>query len=148
MLRVLATVVGLFVLVTGAAAQRIPGPHGPSPNVGPPLILRLDGLVESSREAAAGKGFAVASLAFHGSDTRRWLAVNDARTIGGDHPLDGKDVLNVVAPFDPSFIVTGPEDVVARLRDAAPGTVVRVEGLVTTGSRTYLLRSVGPPPAD
>jgi hypothetical protein len=149
MLRGAATVLAVIAAVASAAAQRVPGiGGGPSPNVGPPLILRLDGMVATSREGAAGKGFAVESLGFLKSKTRRWLAVTDARTIGGDNALDGKDVLNAVAPFDPNLIVAGPEALVARVRDAVPGTPLRIDGLVSIGSRTYLLRDVGPPPTD
>ena len=145
MLRLNATIAALLFAAT-AAAQHAPGIQGPAPNVGPPLILRLDGIIADSKEAAAGKGFAAESLAFSGSETRRWLAVNDARTIGGDNYLDGKDVLNILAPFDPNLLVVGPPDLVARVRDTPAGTPLRLEGLVDTGGRTYLLRSVGPPP--
>jgi hypothetical protein len=144
-MRVGTTIVALL-FAASAAAQRIPGIQGPSPNVGPPLILRLDGIIAESREGAVGKGFAIVSLAFSGSETRRWLAAKDARTVGGDNYLDGKDVLNILAPFDPNLLVVGPADLVGRVRDAPAGTPLRIEGLVDTGGRTYLLRSVGPPP--
>jgi hypothetical protein len=140
------TTIAVLLFAATAAAQRIPGINGPSPNVGPPLILRLDGVIVDSREAAAGKGFSVVSLAFFRSETRRWLAVKDARTVGGDNYLDGKDVLNILAPFDPNLLVVGPANLVARVRDAPAGTALRIEGLVDTGGRTYLLRSVESPP--
>jgi hypothetical protein len=123
-----------------ASAQRIPS--GPFPSVGPPLLLRLEGTIEHSAEAARGKGFTVTSLGFLGSDARRWLAVTKARTFGGDQPLDGKDVLALVAPFTPNFLVTGPRPLLDRLLEAPPGTPVRIEGLVDRGSRTYQLRTV------
>jgi hypothetical protein len=145
MRRVRTTIVAIL-FAASAAAQRIPGGQGPSPNVGPPLILRLDGSIADTREGAAGKGFATVSLAFSRGETRRWLAVKDARTIGGDNYLDGKDVLNILAPFDQNLLVVGPANLVARVRDAPAGTPLRIEGLVDTGGRTYLLRSVEPPP--
>ena len=140
------TAIVALLFAASAAAQRGPGIQGPAPNVGPPLILRLDGLIAESREGAVGKGFSIVSLAFSGDDTRRWLAVKDARTVGGDNYLDGKDVLNILAPFDQSLLVVGPADLVGRVRDASAGKPLRIEGLVDTGGRTYLLRSVGPPP--
>ena len=82
------------------------------------------------------------SLSFAGSDAQPWLGVTDARTSGSDQPLDGKAVLEQVAPFTPNFLVAGSDDLVGRLRDAKPGTRVRVEGLVERGSRTYQLRRV------
>jgi len=132
-----------LLFATSAAAQDIPVP---SPNVGPPLILRLDGIIAASREGAVGKGFAIVSFGFSRSETRRWLAVKDARTVGGDNYLDGKDVLNILAPFDSDLLVVGPAELVGRVRDARAGTALRIEGLVDTGGRTYLLRSVGAPP--
>jgi hypothetical protein len=132
------SVAGLLLLSAGAAAQV----RAPLPNVGPPLLLQLEGVVEATPAAARGKGFGVTSFGFVGSDARRWLAVTKARTVGGDQPLDGKDVLALVAPFTPNFLVAGPEDLVAQLRDAPPGTAVRVEGLVDRGARTYYLRRV------
>jgi hypothetical protein len=140
------TIVVVLLFAASVAAQRIPGGEGPLPNVGPPLILRLDGVVTDSREGASGKGFAVVSFAFARSETRRWFAVKDARTIGGDNYLDGKDVLNILAPFDSNLQVVGPAELVGKVRDAPVGTALRIEGLVDTGGRTYLVRSVAPPP--
>jgi hypothetical protein len=128
----------VLLACAGAAAQLRP----PLPNVGPPLLLVLDGVTEPSAAAARGKGFAVTSFAFSGSDARRWLGVTRARTVGGDQPLDGKDVLDAVSPFTPNFLVTGTPEIVARLRDAPPGARVRIEGLVDLGARTYYLRRV------
>ena len=41
-----------------------------------------------------------------------------------------------------NLVVAGTADVVADMRDAPPGTALRVEGLVEPGSRIYYLRSV------
>ena len=71
------------VLVVACAAGAIAQVQLPLPNVGPPLLLALDGVIEPSAESARGKGFTVASLAFAGSDARRWLGVTRARTFGG-----------------------------------------------------------------
>jgi hypothetical protein len=116
----------------------------PLPNVGPPLLLRLEGTLEPSKAAAERVGFTAASLGFTGRDSGpdRWLGVTTARTVGGDQPLDGKDVLAAVAPFVPNLLVVGPPALAAELRAASAGTPVRVEGLVGRGSRTYYLRSL------
>ncbi|HJQ84229.1 MAG TPA: hypothetical protein VKA21_09150 [Candidatus Binatia bacterium] len=128
----------LLAVVATARAQRAVPPSV----LGPPLLLRLEGVIEPTRAAAEGKGFAVVSLGFRGSDAQRWLAVTEARTVGGDHPLDGKDVLALVAPFTPNLLVTGSDDAVTRLRDAPADARVVVEGLVDQSARTYLLRRV------
>jgi hypothetical protein len=128
-------------VVSPAAATGI---TPPLPNVGPPLILRLDGVIEPSKEATRGVGFTAVSFGFLGEEQTdpRWLAVTDARTVSGDHPLLGKDVLNILAPFTPNLYVTAPPELMKRFRDLPPGTPVRLEGLVDRGARTYLLRSV------
>ena len=137
-------ILATLLLALGAefAAAQVPVPGGPFPNAGPPLLLRLVGVIETAQDRARGKGFTVVPIGFYGSDARRWIGVEEARTFGGDQPLDGKDVLAIVAPFTPNFIVAGAESVVSRLRDAPAGSSVRVEGLVDLGSRTYLLRNV------
>jgi hypothetical protein len=134
----------VLAMSVAVRAQRGPGPGGPFPNVGPPLLLRLEGLVEPSAAEARGKGFSVVSLGLAGTDERRWFAVTKARTVGGDQPLDGKDVIALVAPFQPNFLAAGPEPLVDQLRNAAPGTRITIEGLVDRGSRTYYLRRVEP----
>src|SRR5690348_9922544 len=117
----------LLVLSAAAAAQRLPGP--PPGIAAPPLLLRLEGVLADTPEDARRTGFAVVSLGFVKSDARRYLGVTKARTFGGDQPLNGGDVLDIVAPFTPNFLVTGSDDLVANLRDVPPGTPVRVEGL-------------------
>jgi len=139
-LRIATLVIGIAVAAAAAGARSIPG--GPFPNVGPPLLLRLEGVLEGSPPAARGKGFTVLSLALLGTDERRWLAVTEARTFGGDQPLSGKDVIDIVAPFRPNLLLTGPAELMSELRGASPGTRIRIEGLVDRGSRTYYLRRV------
>ena len=114
----------------------------PLPNVGPPLLLRLEGKREPTAEAARAVGFTVASFGFTGDGSRLWLGVDDARTVGGDHPLDGKDVLEAVSPYTPNFLVAGSADLVSALRSAPDDAPLVVEGLVLRGSRIYYLRSV------
>ena len=123
------------------AQAGVGGPGPPFPNFGPPLILRLEGVLERSREGARTHGFDVASLGFlGGEDDRRWLGVTEARTIGGDQSVDGKDVLAAVAPFTPNLLITGPRELTDGLRSFPPGTRVVLEGLVDRGARTYYLR--------
>jgi hypothetical protein len=132
--------IALGLLASVVHAQR--GLEPPYPSFGPPLLLRLEGVVQTS--PVRREGFAIASLGFlgEGDDRASYLDVTDARTVGGDHTLDGKEVLNAVAPFTPNLLVTGPPSMVALLRDAPAGRRVRLEGLVSRGSRTYYLRNV------
>ncbi len=93
-IRTLLLTIVLGLMTTAAAAQDLP-----SDRFGPPLILRLKGVVGPTPEAARPTdGFAVVSLGFlgDGAPARRWLG--------------------------------GPADVVAELRDAPPGTTLDIEG--------------------
>jgi len=138
-IRTLLPTIVLALMTTAAAAQDLP-----SDRFGPPLILRLKGVVEPTPEAARHTdGFAVVSLGFlgDGAPAQRWLGVDEARTLPGDDPF-GKDVLEAVEPFQPNLLVAGPADVVAELRDAPPGTALDIEGLVERDSRIYHLRQV------
>jgi hypothetical protein len=138
-------VLGSFWAATASAGVGVPGP--PFPNVRAPLLLRLEGVLERTPAAAREYGFTVVALGFLGTedDDRRWLGVTDARTFGGDQPLDGKDVLKAVAPFTPNLIVAGPRPMTDRVRSLPPGTRVVLEGLVDRAARTYYLRSVEAP---
>jgi hypothetical protein len=128
----------LLGIAVAAAATEIP-----SPKLGPALLLRLDGVVGMDRAAVEKAGFTVTSFTFlgHGPEANRWLGVTDARTVGGDVPADGKDVLDAVAPFRPNFIASGDPALVKPLLALPPGTALRIEGLVDRGSRTFLVRS-------
>ena len=139
-MRTMLLTIVVALMTTAATASDLP-----SGRFGPPLILRLKGVVEWKPEAASHTdGFAVASIGFlgDGAAAHRWLGVNDARTLGDNGPLEGKDVLESVVPFEPNLLVTGPANVVAKLRDAPPGTAIEIEGLVERDSRIYYLRSV------
>ena len=128
------------VMTLAATAARSTGP--PIVDVRKPLLLRLEGVVSATREAAAESGFTATSLGFLGTTGVSWLGVTDARTVGADQFVLGKDVLNAVAPFTPNLLVAGPPELASRLRGVPPGTRVVIEGLVDRGSRIYHLRRV------
>lgn len=130
----------LALVAAGGLAAAVEPPAAPAP----PLILRLEGVIHRTKAGATGSGFTAVSLGFLGgsSDVQRWLGVTKARTVGGDQALDGKDVLALMAPYSPNFLVAGAARLVEQLRDAPAGTPVRLEGLVRRGSRTFYLRRV------
>lgn len=136
----------LVLLATPAPADA--GPPGWEPRLGPPLILRLDGVIATDRDEARRIGFTVVSFGVLGGapDTRIWLAVEDARTIGGDNALLGKDVLDALAGYRPTLFLAGAKTLVTRVTALAPGTPVRLDGLVDRGARTFLLRDVATDP--
>jgi hypothetical protein len=135
-LRILGVV--LVMAAMAAVATELP-----SPRLGPALLLRLDGVLTADHAVAEKVGFTVASFAFlgHGKDADRLIGVTEARTVGGDVPADGVDVLDAVAPFKPNFLASGAPALVKDLLALPDGTAIRIEGLVDRGSRTFLIRS-------
>lgn len=136
----------LAALATPLAEAAPPGGR----RLGPPLILRLDGVIAADRAEAARIGFTTASFGVLRADPeqRIWLAVEDARTVGGDNAINGKDVLESVTGYQPNFMLAGPKALVAQVTDLPVGAKVRLEGLVDRAARTFLLRTVAPEAAQ
>ena len=105
-----------------------------------PLILQLQGFFAADRVAAQARG-ADALIMRIGNDDR-WFSAVRARTVGGDQPLDGRDVIAMLAPIQPNLIARGARELCDRLASAAVGEAVDMEGLVDRGSHSYLLRTV------
>jgi len=108
-----------------------------------PLILHLAGTMAADRTAAARAGFTTVSFAFKGRepDLRRWLGVEDVYPLG-DYPRLGKDILDDVHMYQPTFFVVGSPDLVAQFLAVAPATHVVLEALTNLSSRTFYLRRV------
>jgi hypothetical protein len=109
------------------------------PVVPQPIILELRGRLAPDRNAARAQSPDVVGLQI-GDDTR-WMAVDRAVTLR-DHPLSGRAVLDMLAPFQTSVSVAGATDLRDRLARAPVDTPVTIEGLLDRGSRTLLLREV------
>lgn len=108
---------------------------------GQPILLRIEGAI-SPDAARHGDAFAVVQIGFlRSTHVPAWLGVTAVRVVGGNTSVLGKDVLDALAPLRPNLLAAGPEALVVRLRDAPPGTQVRIEGLLRW-PRTYLLRAV------
>ena len=145
-----AVAAGLALTFVLAGALPVPAQFVPLPNVGPRPLLRLEGVIEHSHDAAKRHGFTVTSFGFLGApaSVERWLGVTLARTVGGDQAVNGKTVLLNVSMWQPNFLVSGPPDLSAVLQAFAPGTRVEIEGLLVRGPNGYLLRSVRALTAD
>jgi hypothetical protein len=110
---------------------------------GKPLLLRLEGDLHANLAQAREKSPDVATLGFlDGDGGKKFLGIEKARTIGADQGTFAKDVLNDLKPFDPNLLLTGPGDLLERIRNAPVGTRVVLEGLLDRGQHTYLLRDV------
>jgi hypothetical protein len=108
-----------------------------------PLILHLEGTMTAERATAARSGFATVSFAVTGREPHReyWLGVDEVHPLG-DYPRLGKDILEDVRMYDPTYFVVGPPDLVARFLAVAPATRVTLEALTNGTSRTFYLRRV------
>jgi len=140
--RVLA-VLALIVFSGSAVAGELP------PVVRRPIILQLEGFFAADRASAQLRG--ADAVLVRVASSERWFSAVRARTVGGDQPLDGRDVLARLAPIQPNLNAVGARDLCERLAGATDGTPVAIEGLIDLGSHSYLLRSVGvgdatPPP--
>ncbi len=124
-----------------AAAPARPASLPPFVAGGQPILLRLEGAI-SPDAARHGGAFTLVQIGFLRSEhAPSWLGVTDVRVIGGNDSVLGKDVLDALAPLRPNLLAAGPEALVARLRDAPPGTRVQLEGLLRW-PRMYHLRAV------
>jgi hypothetical protein len=136
-----ATVVSAVVVVVLLAGALGPAAAADWPGfpVPRPLVLRLSGHFAHDRAAARAEGADAVSMRLDGEV--RWFASERARTLG-DYPLDGRDVLALVAPMYPNLVLVGPKALRERLLDATIGEAVELEGLLDRGSRVLLLRDV------
>ena len=108
-----------------------------------PLILHLEGTIAADRAAAARAGFTTVSFAVVGRDPaeRFWLGVDRVYPLG-DYPRLGKDILDDVHMYDPTYFLVGPPDLVARFTSIAPPSRVVLEGLANGSGRTFYLSKV------
>jgi hypothetical protein len=134
----LIALVALVVAAPGADADlTIPVPRTR------PLILHLEGTIAADRASAARAGFTTVSFAIVGRDPaeRVWLGVDQVYPLG-DYPRLGKDILDDVHMYDPTYFLVGPPDLVARFTSIAPSSRVVLEGLANGSGRTFYLSKV------
>ena len=60
----------------------------------------------------------------------------------GENPRLGKDILDDVHMYDPTYFLVGPSDLVARFTSIAPQSRVVLEGLANGSGRTFYLSKV------
>jgi len=108
-----------------------------------PLILHLEGTIAADRASAARAGFTTVSFAVVGRDPaeRFWLGVDRVYPLG-DYPRLGKDILDDVHMYDPTYFLFGSPDLVARFTSIAPSSRVVLEGLANGSGRTFYLSKV------
>ena len=108
-----------------------------------PLILHLEGTIAADRASAARAGFTTVSFGIVGRDPaeRLWLGVDKVYPLG-DYPRLGKDILDDVHMYDPTYFLVGPPDLVARFTSIEAPSRVVLEGLANGSGRTFYLSKV------
>jgi hypothetical protein len=111
-----------------------------------PLILHLEGTMAADRAAAARTGFTTVSFAIAGLDPAppRWLGVDTVYPLG-DYPRLGKDILDDLRMYEPTYFVVGSPDLVKRFIAVGAESRVVLEALANGSSRIFYLRSVDIP---
>jgi hypothetical protein len=106
------------------------------------VMLRMEGYFGPPPEGRREE----ADLVLRIGDADRPFQVTRARIVSGDGLAS--QVFDRVAPYKPSFIVRGPEELLKRLREAPQGARLAVTAQWIAASRNLLVGSVDPvPPA-
>jgi hypothetical protein len=106
-------------------------------------IFRIEGTLAASQDEAQKAGFAALSVGFlqPKNAPTRWLGVVSARSREGDAFL-GRQTVEQLAPYSPNLLVSGPSELIAKLRELPAGTRVAVTGMLDPHSRNYLVSSL------
>lgn len=123
-------------LATGspAAAQTFTG--GTKPYV-------LQGKIAADQTGARQSGWFPVSIGTVGQSNAPvvWVGVT-AFVTWNDDPFEGREVLRMLMPNQPTLLMSGPPEVVAKLQQAPPGNKVVVRGVLVPDSRNFMLSSV------
>ena len=134
--RTIAPVLALALLcVTGSAwAQTFTG--GTKPYV-------LQGKITADQASAQQSGWFGISVGTVGQpDTPvRWIGVS-AFIPWDDDPFEGRQVLRRLMPDQPTLLVTGPSEMLSKLKDAPVGNKVVLRGMLVPESRNFMLSAV------
>jgi hypothetical protein len=106
-------------------------------------IFRIEATIAASQDEAQKAGFAALSMGFvkPKNAPARWLAVVGARSREGDAFL-GRQTVEQLAPYSPNLLVSGPSELVGKLRELPAGTRIAVTGMLDPHSRNYMISSL------
>ena len=130
--------VGLLLLALvaswpcGAAAQ---------PRLGVNLYT-LEGIVAPDRTVARQTGWFAISVGIVGDRApARWVGVTSFLNWRQD-PFVGRETIRLLMPADPTLLLTGPPDLVARFQTAPPGARLAARGMLDFRSRVFMVSAV------
>ena len=131
---------GQLVAVATTIACLLPGAAGARMGSRTHL-LRIDGYVGPRAEGR--REMADLVLRANGKDVP--FQVTSAIVLTGSS--DPWTVFNQVRPYRPSFFLQGDRHLLGKVQHAAPGSRLRIQGYWRSGTRDFMVSSVGPPPA-
>jgi hypothetical protein len=125
-----------FTAAVLVVASLLPAAAG-ARRVGPRMYaLRMDGYI--GEPPAKRREMADLRLRVSGENVR--FQVTSARVTSGS--MKAANVFNQVRPYRPNFILRGPKELLATVRDAPPGTTLQISGQWRPGSQDLLVSSV------
>ena len=108
---------------------------------GQPQLFTVEGILAPDQTSADKAGYDPVSIGFEGGTGVRWLGVVAARSLQGDS-FQGHEMVDSLLPNKPTFLVTGPDEIVSRLGKAPNGSRVIVQGILTPMTRNWMLDKV------
>jgi hypothetical protein len=116
---------------------------------GQPQLFTVEGILAPDQATADKVGYDPVSIGFEGGRTTRWLGVVGARSLQGDS-FQGHEMIDSLLPNKPTFLVSGPSEIVSKLGKAPDGSRIVVHGMLTPLTRNWVLDKVDvlPPPAS
>jgi hypothetical protein len=109
----------------------------------------LQGKLAADQAGAQQSGWFAVSLGTIGQpDTPvRWVGVTAFNT-WDDDPFEGRQVLRRLMPDQPTLLLTGPSEMLAKLQRAPAGNKVVLRGMLVPESRNFMLSAVQVLPPD
>jgi hypothetical protein len=107
------------------------------------LPYTLEGVVAKNQAAAQDVGWFGISVGFLGDDKtpERWIGVTSFLNWNGD-PFLGREELRRLMPGDPTLLLSGPPNMVNKLKTAPPGSQLVVRGILNQESRNFMVSGV------
>jgi hypothetical protein len=109
----------------------------------------LQGKLAADQASAQDSGWLAVSLGTVGQpDTPvRWVGLSAFNT-WDDDPFEGRQVLRRLLPDQPTLLMTGPSEMLAKVQKAAAGDKIVLRGVLVPESRNFMLSAVQILPPD
>jgi len=130
--------VGSLVAAVALVTALLPVPIASGQMAGAPYRLRLDGYVGPPPEGRRER----ADLLIRAGSKDVRFQVTQATVLSGN--IKASTIFSRVRPFRPNLLLRGPNELVAKVADAAPGDRLRIVGTWRSGSRNLGLVTVEP----